>query len=272
MSKPETLAERQAAFLRAILDEDAPMPAGWGNRQAVGMSVYRGNYRSAIVGALESIFERTARYIGEATFKKVCAHHALANPPAGWTIDEAGAGFEATCAELFTNNPEVADLAWLEWTMLALSTGPDIEPMGPDEFAAATSNFGDEDWMELRLDFQPYAEARIVDTNLAGLWNALTDATDEAQVERPETRPEPRLAHARGCIVSREGERPTFQLVNPDSARAFSAMQTGASYGEIIMRLAGEDAAPETVQDAAMRAGTVLGEWLREGLVTRLKA
>ena len=46
------LAERQSAFLRSILDEDAPLPSGWGNSQAAGMAVYRGNYRSALMGAL----------------------------------------------------------------------------------------------------------------------------------------------------------------------------------------------------------------------------
>lgn len=263
MSKPQTLEERQAAFMRAILDEGAPLPEGWGNRQALGMSVYRGNYRSALVGALENTFERTARYVGEDTFKKVCAHHAIAHPPSGWTIDEAGAGFDTTCAELFANNPEVADLAWLEWTMLSVSTAEDLQPLSPEAFAEATGQFGDEDWMNVRLHFQPRAAGRVVETNLTGLWNALGE---EAGSDRPPSR----LDAPRGVIVSREGERPTFQMVDPDSAQAFNAMQGGATYGEAIMLLAGSDPEPEAVQQAALRAGALLGEWLREGLVVGL--
>ena len=246
--------------MRAVLDDGSPLPEGWGNRQAAGMAVYRGNYRSALVGALESTFERTARYVGEAAFKQVCAHHALSHPPTGWTIDEAGAGFDSTCAELFGNNPEVADLAWLEWSMLQLATAPDSESLDPESFSAATADFGDEDWMSLRLDFQPRAVARISATNLTGLWKALDE---DAHGERPG----PRLAEPRGWIVSREGERPTFEAVEPDSAQGFAAMQNGASYGEVIGMLAGEEPDAEAIQRAAMR-----GEWLREGLFIAIRA
>lgn len=263
MSK-ETLAERQATFMRAILDEGAPLPSGWGNSQAAGMAVYRGNYRSALMDALANTFERTARYVGEAAFKQASAHHAISHPPSGWTIDEAGAGFDKTCAELFGENPEVAELAWLEWAMLDVSTAAETSPLDPAGFGAATAEFGDEDWMELRVEFQPRASAKQVEHNLTALWNALE--------EDGQDRPDPRLLEPRGCIVWREGERPTFMLVDPDNGRAFVAMQDGRSYGEVIALLAGADPSEEAVQDAAMRAGSCLGNWLQEGLVTGLKA
>lgn len=263
MTRQQTLLERQIAFMRAIHDEDAPLPEGWGNRQALGMSVYRGNYRSALLGALENTFERTARYVGEEPFKRACAHHAIAHPPAGWTIDEVGQGFDATCAELFANNPEVADLAWLEWTMLAVSRARDFDPISADEFAVRTAGFGDEDWMVMRLELQPRAEAKVVETNLAALWKTLEDGADSQL-------PAARLDTPRGVIVSREGERPVFQMVDPDVALAFEAVKRGAGYGEAIMLLAGEDPEAEAIQQAALRAGTMLGDWLKEGLITAL--
>ena len=259
-----TLADRQAAFMRAILDEGAPLPAGWGNSQTAGMAVYRGNYRSSLMDALEKTFERTARYVGQAAFKQAAVHHVIAHPPSGWTIDEAGAGFEATCAELFGDNPEVSELAWLEWAMLCVSTGPESDSLDPASFGAATAQFGDEDWMGLQVEFQPRAAAQMVAYNLTTLWNAL----EEDGLERPD----PRLPEPQGCLVWREGERPTFILVDPDNAQAFSAMQGGASYGEVIMLLAGDDPGEEAVQNAAMQAGSFLGNWLQEGLITGLKA
>ncbi|QUL37772.1 DNA-binding domain-containing protein [Erythrobacter sp. JK5] len=259
-----TLAERQAAFMRAILDEGAPMPEGWGNSQAAGMGVYRGNYRSALMDALASTFERTARYVGENAFKRASAHHAISHPPSGWTIDEAGAGFDMTCAELFGENPEVAELAWLEWTMLQVSTAGDVSPLDPIGFGTLTADFGDEDWMGLKFDFQPRATATVVEYDLTGLWSAL-------EHDGPDL-PPLRLPAPRGCVVSREGERPAFMLVDLDRANAFTAMQAGASYGEIIALLAGDDAGEDEVQRAAMRAGEMLGEWLQEKLIIGLKA
>lgn len=136
-----SLAEQQTVFLRAILDEGAPLPEGWGNSHAEGLAVYRGNHRSAIMGALAETFERTALCVGEQAFAQASINHAIAHPPSGWTIDEAGLGFEQTCAALFSDRPEVAELAWLEWVMLGLATAPDCEPLSPQDFAQAAAAF-----------------------------------------------------------------------------------------------------------------------------------
>ena len=259
-----TLAERQEAFLAALLDERAPPPRGWGNSQASGMGVYRGNYRSALMAVLAETYARTRGYVGEAPFRRVSMHHVITHPPAGWSIDEAGAGFDATCAQLFADNPEVAELAWLEWTMQALATAPDCDAMTAQAFAAQTAGFGDAGWMGLRLALQPRAEARLVAHDLAALWRAQDENSDgdllaDAQGAAP-----------RCCLAWREGERPTFLMLDAAHAPAFAAMQGGASYGEMIALLAGEDHDPEAIQRAAQTAGAMLGTWLTEGLITGL--
>ena len=257
-----SLVQRQEAFLRSILDADAPLPDGWSNRQTAGMAVYRGNYRSALMGALAETYERTARYAGENAFRQASINHAIKHPPSGWTIDEAGAEFDKTCEQMFDKNPEITELAWLEWAMLALATAPNTAPMAPADFAAASADFGDEDWGGLRLSFQPRATARLVEHDLTALWQSLSADGEQ--------RPDPRLPSPATCLVWREGERPTFILVEADHAPAFSAMQNGASYGELIGVLIGDDAepSPDAIQGAAMRAGGMLGRWLQEGIVT----
>ncbi len=259
-----SLADRQEAFLAAILDGNAPMPKGWGNSQAAGMAVYRGNYRSALMGALAETYERTALYLGEGPFQQSCINHAIKHPPSGWTIDEAGAGFDTTCGELFAQNPEVAELAWLEWAMLELATAPNTQTLTPEAFSQAAAGFGDEDWGGLRLSFQPRAVSRVVNHNLTALWQALG--------QEGAASPDITLAEPQSCLVWREGERPTFILVEADQAPAFAAMQAGASYGDVIALLVGEDPepSPDLIQNAAMRAGAMLGKWLQEGMVVAI--
>ena len=257
------LSERQDAFLASILDEDAPMPKGWGNSQAAGMAVYRGNYRSALMGALAETYERTALLLGPQSFAQASINHAIANPPIGWTIDEAGEGFDETCAKLFPDRLEVAELAWTEWTMLELVTAPDTSPMTPQDFAAASAQFGDEDWGALRLQFQPRVKARLVGHDLETLWQA---------IGKGDAVPDVLLSGQATCLVSRHKERPTFTLLEADHASAFAAMQEGASYGELIAVLLGDNDAPspEDIQSAAMRAGAMLGAWLNEGLIVAI--
>lgn len=258
------LAERQAAFLRAILDEGAPLPSGWGNSQTAGMAVYRGNYRSALMGALAETYERTRAYVGEGPFTQASINHAIRHPPSGWTIDEAGEGFAQTCTGFFKDNCEVAEIAWLEWAMLGLATAADTAPIGPQDLAAATAEFGDADWEGLRLGFQARLQTRLVDHDLEALWREL--ASEERQAL------DARLAAPRTCIAWREGERPTFALFDADHAAAITAMQQGATYGELIALLLGDDPEPgaEAIQNAAMRSGAMLGQWLQEGMITAI--
>lgn len=266
-----TLAERQDAFLASILDEGAPLPFGWGNSQAAGMAVYRGNYRGALMAALAETYERTALLLGPKDFAQGCINHAIAHPPGGWTIDEAGEGFDETCAKLFPDRLEVAELAWVEWSMLVLATAPDVQPLTPQDFAAASAEFGDEDWGALRLQFQPRAKARLVNHDLETLWQAIGNGDSNGDGDGDRV-PDTQLQAPATCLVSRDGERPTFTLLEADHAAAFAAMQDGANYGELIAVLLGQndDPAPQDIHNAAMRAGAMLGAWLNEGVVTAI--
>lgn len=259
-----TLEKRQAEFLRAILDEGAPLPHGWGNSHALGLSVYRGNYRNALMSALAETFERTGRYIGEAAFRTARINHVIANPPSHWTIDRAGEGFDRTCAELFPNNPEVAELAWLEWAMLDLVGAPDEEPVTPHTFAEASAGFGDAEWLSLGFTFQTRATARLVTHDLTALWKSLDGEDGERDLRGYESE--------QGCLVWREGERPTFLMVEADTARAFDAVQKGARYSDLIGLIAGDNADDTAIGDAAQKAGAMLGLWLSEGIVTAFDA
>ncbi len=265
MTPPSSkLANQQAEFMRAILDEDAPLPKGWGNSHALGLSVYRGNYRSALMETLASAFERTGRYIGEEAFRTARINHLIANPPSHWTIDAAGEGFDQTCAQLFPNNAEVVELAWLEWTMLELVGAPNEEPVTPQSFAEASAGFGDAEWLGLGFTFQTRATSRLVTHDLTALWKSLSDDSDERDLRGYETE--------QGCLVWREGERPTFLMVDAITAQAFDAVQKGASYADLIGLIAGDNADEAAIGEAAQKAGAMLGLWLSEGIITSFQA
>ena len=245
------LAARQDAMLAGILDEDRPLPAGWNARHAAGLAIYRNNYRSALLDALRSIYARTEKLVGEQSFERAAAHHVVTRPPTGWTLDLAGAGFAETCASLFAADPDVAELAWLEWAMHLAFVARDAVPLGMADFAAASTTFGEGEWAGLRLRFVPGLALRTVAFDLKVLWTA------------GEARP---LAQPACCIVWREGERPAFLLLEAAEGAALEAMREGASFGEacaLLTDLLGEE-------QAIAAAGTMLGRWLAEGLVEGL--
>lgn len=252
------LGQRQEAFLGTLLDEDAPLPAGLDERHARGLAIYRNNYRSALVEALRSTFERTERLVGEEAFRRAAAHHCILHPPTSWTLDLAGAGFPETCTELFAHDPDVAELAALEWAMHEVFTARDTTPLTTAAFAGTCAGYAEADWTALRLAFVPALRITPAAFDLVRLWSSLASDDGEPELVRLES---PHCA-----LVWREGERPAFVLRPAWEGEALALFRSGATFGEVCSMLVdqlGEDA-------AIAEAGAMLARWVGEGLVERL--
>lgn len=253
-----TLAQMQEAMLSNILDEDLPLPGHWNKRHAAGLAIYRNNYRSALIDALRSTFERTERLVGEESFARAAAHHLIANPPSSWTLDLAGEGFDETCAQLFSGDPEVAELTWLEWAMHRAFVARDAMPLDVNGFAEATSAFSEQDWSGLRLKFVPGIGMRTVHHDLKALWSSLSEDEAEADIQQ--------LSCAMFAVVWREGERPVFILIQEEEGDPLSTMMQDTSYGEVCEMLVSQLGE----EQAITLAGAMLGRWLSEGLVEKI--
>ena len=254
-----TLAARQQAFMAAILDENATLPQGWTPRHAAGLDIYRNNYRSALIEAIAATFERTLRWVGEDSFRRAAAHHLILNPPTGWTLDDAGEGFDATLAELFAGDPEVCELAALEWAMHRAFVAADCAGLTAADFAAQTAAFGENDWAALVFDFHPALRMIDVRHDVGTLWIVLGKEDVSA--------PNIALATPHSLLVWRESLRPTFRLVDALDGEVLALARAGETFGEICAILA-ERLGP---QAGVARAGSLLGQWLQDGLIAAVR-
>jgi hypothetical protein len=249
-----SLATMQNQMMASLVGEGAIAPECWSEQQQVGLAVYRNNYRTATIEALHNTFERTCRLVGEATFTRAAIHHLVQHPPHSWSLDHVGQDFGSTCEVLFQDDPEVSELAWLEWAMHCAFTAPDVDAMQTSTFAEATAAFESDAWYELRLLFTPEITMRVTAYDLIALWQQ----TAEAKAVQPVSK----LSANHSAIVWREGELPVFRLVADYEATALQAMMAGASYGdacEIVMAACPAD-------EAAAAAGVMLSRWLTDGL------
>lgn len=249
------LAQLQDAFLACLHDDDAPLPPGLDAPRAAGMAVYRNGYRARLLDVLADSYARTARLVGAEAFHQAAAHHLIAHPPSTWTIDRAGEGFADTCAELFAHDPDVAELAWLEWAMQSAFTAADEAPLTHAGFAAATAGFDAADWEQLVLVPIAGTALRPVSHDLPRLWRSLADDSAQARVEPLEAR--------HWLLVWREGEEAVFALLPDHEGEALNAALQGASFDDICTRLA-DRLAPDA---AAAAAGAILNHWLELGLI-----
>lgn len=254
------LAEAQAAMMAQIVLPEVDAPQGWSERRKAGLAIYRNAYRSRLVDTLAEIYPLTRQWVGEEVFGRAAAHHLILYPPSRWTIDLAGVGFDETLADLFTDDPEVSELAWLEAAMHSAFVAADREPVNPQRFALATAGFASGDWEELKLEFIPGLVLRPVTHDCAGIWQALSEGK-----RAPES---VLLSEPRGLVVWREDLKPVFQAVPQTECTCLAAMLGGASYAECCDKLA--DMIGEVA--AVSEAGSMLARWLKRGWIAGVKA
>lgn len=171
-------------------------------RRAAGLEIYRNNYRASLVAAFAATLERTQRWVGQESFRRAAAHHVILHPPFSWTIDALGHGFDATPAGLFVNDPEVAELAALEWAMHQAFVAGDAASLAMADFAAQTAGFSDENWGRLGFVCVPGTALLSVVHDVDALWHALA-GDDFTAPEIGLAAPHAMLRWSRGSALTR---------------------------------------------------------------------
>lgn len=250
-----TLAVIQHRFLATVTEAGGTSIADWPAAMRDGLAVYRNAYRSRLLDCLRGAFDKSRQWIGDDGFDAAAAHHVILHPPTSWTLDDLGHGFSDTLATLFPNDPEVEELAWLEWEMHRLFTGPDVRVLTAADFAARASAFDEEDWLDLRLDFIPNIAVRRVTTDCAALWTAIDSSTaiPPLGLDGPD----------RQLIVWRQDLRTQFRLIGDDDAAGLALMRGGATFEQLCEALVQS----RGDEDGVAAAGTMLGQWVNDGLV-----
>lgn len=248
-----TLVELQREFCAHILGDKAPDEARFGKDAEIRVGIYRNAYRARLMDCLRASFEKTWSWIGDEAFEMAARQHAILNPPHSWTLDDYGTGFEVTLATLFPNDPEIAELAWLEWAMQRAFASVDEMPLSVAAAQAQIAESGDMDG--IRLYFIQSLRTSVVRTNCTEIWQAIAD-----DVQPP---PSVNLADDQYLRVWRKGLSPHFRICQRGEMAALSMMQDGVTFGTLCTNLAAKDGH----EAAVSQAGTFLGAWLADGLV-----
>lgn len=213
-----------------------------------GPLVYQNNYRTALVSSLAESFQRLVLWLGEDAFETAAARYIDARPPSSWTLDAYGEDFADFAATLWPDDPEVGELALIDWTVGQVFVGPDAPALRPEALAVA-------DWEAAVIRTVPSLLVLPVRSNADAIWQAL--ATGEPP-------PPAGMAEPAGALlVWRQGLEPVFRRAEAHECEVLACSAAGESFASICARLAGslgEEA-------AAAAAGALLGRWLAEEMV-----
>lgn len=258
---PGPLAKLQALMQQQVLDESAeyagvlarlnsPPRATPAER---GLDVYRHAYRARMREVLGSTFERTWAYLGDVEFDRLCLRYIVANPSTHPNLRNYGHRLAEFLRRELPADPEVAELATMDWNLHAAFDAPDASLLSADRLAVLS----EADWAELGFDFHPAVSLAVFEWNVLEVWHALDQ----------ERQPPPvcRLEHPRGHLFWRKDLSAQFRSVGGDEFSALQALFDGEGFSRVCEAL--ETAHPQAVE----QTGYWLGRWIADGLLSGVR-
>ncbi len=246
----------QQEFCKRILDTVTPDPKIFGHDAEARVGIYRNAYRARLMSCLRNNYEKTWSWIGDDAFDTAARQHCILNPPQSWTLDDYGTGFNETLGSLFQDDPEVAELALLEWAMQNAFGAVDeavIDVVTVQAFVAAHDGLD-----HMRMTVVQSLFIFPIRTNCAAIWQDIADDN---------TPPPPSLLEVPAYLrIWRKSFSPHFRTIDTDEVYALNALAQGESFGDICSYFT----ATSDAETAIVKAGTMLGHWLGDELISAL--
>ena len=243
------LAQWQEGFRGWLVTGAEERARVFGGRASAGLDVYQNNYRAQLVGCLQASYPNVLRWIGDEAFRQAAIAHIDAHPPQGWTLDSYGKDFGATLRGMFPRNPDLQELAWIEWALSEAFVAEDAAPMPKEALWSV-------DWDGAHLRLAPSLRHHVATTNADDLWSALQeDAEDVPDGEM--------LDAPGGLVVWRRGFLSRLRRFDPNDYAALLGLLDDDRFEtmcETLVTRLGEE-------NGVARAGTLLAEWLDAGLI-----
>jgi hypothetical protein len=221
-------------------EHDEALPAGY--------RIYRNNYRTQLVRCLEASYPMLRDWLGPEAFLQASIQHIDNHPPHGWTLDAYGADFQSTLQDRYPHNPDLQELAWIEWSLSESFVATDA-PVSP------TSLLGELDWDNAGLCLAPSLRLHEATTNAVDLWHAW---------QTEESLPESEMLSVTGAMITwRHGFTCRLRRIDAIEHVALLLLRDDHRFAGLCTALVehlGEEA-------GVRRAGEWLADWLPMGIV-----
>lgn len=247
------LERLQADFAAGILGAEGAILEDL--RPGSRFGIYREAYRARLADALADTYGHTARYLGAEGFRELALQYVEAHVPRASSIRWYGESFARWLRGAHPRDPDVAELASLDWELRAAFDSADAVPLE----AGALAHLQPADWECAGFHLHPSLRLLEIRLNTVALWQAL-DREEAPPAAAP-------LAQGTVLAVWRKGLQPHFRTLDEGEADALRALQDGDTFARVCARLAAGREAPE----AAALAGRWLRRWVDEEMLTGLR-
>jgi hypothetical protein len=216
--------------------------------QTPGYRIYRNHYRAQLVHCLETSYPMLSGWLGPDEFLQAAIQYIDDHPPHAWTLDAYGATFQSTLQDRYPHNPDIHELAWIEWSLSESFVAMDAPTSSP-------GLLGELDWEAVRLRLAPSVRLCRVTTNAMALWHAWHGAAALPESEM--------LATAGGLIIWREDFMCRLKQIDAIEHAALLLLHDDSRFAGLCAALV--EHLGET--PGVRRAGELLAGWLHMGIV-----
>jgi hypothetical protein len=243
------LLNDDSTIAHAVVDAP-PLPV------ADRLEIYAHGYRVRLIDALDNTYPLLHRLLGDDDFMALGEAFVAAHPSVyrsiRWYGRELAEFLRRTTPH--ADQPILAELAQLEWTLAEVFDAADAEPASRAAFAAINPSA----WSELRFEFHPSLRRLPLRWNSAAAWKALNSE---------ETPPHPECNEQTvPWLLWRQDLQNYFRSMTADEAVALDCALRGRSFGEICEALA--EWLPEA--EIPLRAAGLLRLWADSGIIVAI--
>jgi len=243
------LLNQDSAIAAAIVDSP-PLPV------ADRLRIYSRGYRVRLIEALDNTYPLLHRLLGDDEFMSLGEAFVAAHPSVHRSIRWYG----RELAEFLTHTPPhdqqpiLAELALLEWTLAEVFDAPDARPQS----RAALAGIDPLAWNLLQFQFHPSVRRLHLRWNTAAAWKALNS---EEIPPHPECSEQPVP-----WLLWRHELQNYFRSMSADEAVALDCALNGRPFGEMCEAMA--QCLPEP--EIPLRAAGLLGLWADSGIIVAI--
>jgi hypothetical protein len=221
---------------------------GYGIPRELRLNIYHNAYRARLQEALGNVFERTWAYLGDDAFAAAGARYIEAHPSTWRNLRDYGADFPAALRELMPEDPEVAELAAMDWKLHLAFDAPNAALLDHSRLAA----LAEADWANARFEFHPSVSMAVFAWNAFEVWHAI----DQGKTPPPARR----LARPTALLFWRSQLASRFRSLDETEHAALRELAAGASFAAIC-----EGVTPQ-------QAGSWLRAWIADELLSAVIA
>lgn len=233
--------------IEAAIVEAPPLPV------SARLGIYHNAYRVRLIDALDDTYPILHAVLGDEMFVAMGQEFVAAHPSVYRSIRWYGRELCEFLSEHspYAEQPILAELATLEWTLAEVFDAQDAESKPRAAFSAIDPSA----WSGLTFEFHPSLRRLHFRWNTVAAWQAMS---------RDETPPDPtETDYPVPWLLWRQNLQNYFRSMTADEAVALDAALRGGTFGEICEALSvwlPDDEIP-------LRAASLLGAWADSGII-----